>query len=164
MKTFSIGGVHPKDNKISANAEIEDFQSQFGDPKSTVTTTYLALENEAQHLEYSWGYAVFILNGNKWQLARVEMNESLPGAPRGVGIGSSESEITAAYKDMGMLANQDGSRNLYYDTLNIGVIKNNEDGTRTVQYSCQTLASKVCVIQYHLKNGHCVLIDQYYEP
>jgi Na+-translocating ferredoxin:NAD+ oxidoreductase subunit C len=26
MKTFSIGGVHPKDNKISANAEIEDFQ------------------------------------------------------------------------------------------------------------------------------------------
>jgi Na+-translocating ferredoxin:NAD+ oxidoreductase subunit C len=26
MKTFSIGGVHPKDNKISANSAIEEFQ------------------------------------------------------------------------------------------------------------------------------------------
>lgn len=38
-KTFSLGGVHPHDNKISANASIEDFP--------LVPRAYVSL---AQHL------------------------------------------------------------------------------------------------------------------
>ncbi len=142
----------------------EEFVAQFGQPRSEVPTQYLSVEAEAQHLEYPWGYAVFVLSGNQWLLARVEMNQSFTSAPRGVGFGSTEGEITAAYKDFGMKPNQDQSRNLYYDDPNSGVILQNADGTRTVQYSCGTLKSKVWVVQYHLSNGRCVRIDHFYKP
>lgn len=29
-------------------------------------TTYLNLTNSARHLQYNWGYAVFILENNAW--------------------------------------------------------------------------------------------------
>ncbi|NLI21909.1 MAG: hypothetical protein GX418_10220 [Clostridiales bacterium] len=143
---------------------LEDFTATFGQPKSTLPTTYLSLTGEAQHLEYAWGYAVFLLDANQWKLVRVEMTESFTSAPRGVGLGSSENEITAVYKDFGMLANQDGSRNLYYGATDIGVVLQNEDGARTVQYTCVTLDAKNWVLQYHLKNGRCDKIDHYYKP
>jgi len=142
----------------------EEFTDKFGDPKNTLTAQYLTMDNDAQHMEYSWGYAVFILSSNEWQLVRVEMTSQITAGPRGVGLGSTESEIVGAYKDMGMLANQDNSRNLYYSDTNIGVVLQNEDGTRTVQYTCQTTDSKTWVLQYHLQNDRCVKIDQYYKP
>lgn len=144
--------------------ELEAFTAQFGQPKNTMETTYLTLETQAQHLEYPWGYAVFALNGGKWQLVRVEMTDSATSAPRGVGLGSGEGEITGAFKDFGMPKNQDGSRNLYYADPQIGVVLQNEDGTRTVQYSCNTLESKVWVLQYVLRDGRCVKVVNYYKP
>ena len=144
--------------------DLEAFTAKFGQPKSTVETTYLTLDAQAQHLEYSWGYAVFTLNGAKWILVRVEMNDSATSMPRGVGLGSSEGDITGVYKDFGMVANQDGSRNLYNDDPSIGVVLANEDGTRTVQYTCVTLESKTWVLQYVLKSGRCVKVINYYKP
>jgi len=146
------------------STELEDFEQSFGQPTSVTDTTYLAMTNQAQHLEYAWGYAVFILNDTKWQLVRIEMNEQIASAPRGVGFGSSESEITSVYKDYGMLPNRDNSRNLYYDDPRIGAIVNNADGTRMVQYSCITLNSKVWVLQYILQNGRCNKMINYYKP
>ncbi|MCE5343132.1 MAG: chitobiase/beta-hexosaminidase C-terminal domain-containing protein [Eubacteriales bacterium] len=146
------------------STSVEDFKAQFGQPKSAVTTQYLTLADEAQHLEYAWGYAVFILNENKWQMVRIEMNDKIAASPRGVGLGDSESDIVAAYKDMGMLPNQDGSRNLYYNDLNSGVVLQNDDDTRTVQYSCKTTDGKVWILQYLLNNDRCVKIIHYYKP
>ena len=143
---------------------IEDFKAAFGEPTETKDTKYLTLENEAQHLEYPWGYAVFLLDSNKWLLVRLEMNQQFTTAPRGVGFGSSEGEITAAYKDFGMLPNQDGSRNLYYEDPRSGAILLGENGERMVQYTCYTLGGKVWVLQYHLQNGRCVKITHYYKP
>lgn len=143
---------------------LSDFEDAFGQPKTTTATQYLTMEGDAQHLEYAWGYAVFVLSDNQWQLVRVEMNSKFTSMPRNVGLGSSESEITAVYKDTGMLPNQDDSRNLYYSDPNVGVILQNEDGTRTVQYTCKTTDSKIWVLQYQMKNGRCVKIDHYYKP
>ena len=143
---------------------LEDFTGKFGQPKQTTDTTYLTVDGQAQHLEYPWGYAVFLLQNNKWQLVRVEMTDSIAGGPRGVGLGSSEKEITAAYKDFGMPPNQDTSRNLYYDDPDSGVVLQNEDGTRTVQYTCANLQNKVLVLQYQMRNDRCVAIDHYYKP
>lgn len=142
----------------------EDFQATFGQPSSVTETQYLTLEGQAQHYAYSWGYAVFVLTGNQWLLARVEMTDAMTSAPRGVGLGSSEAEITAKYKDFGMLPNQNQGRNLYYDDPRSGAILVHEDGTRTVQYTCTTLASKTWVLQYHLQNGRCVRLVNYYKP
>jgi tetratricopeptide (TPR) repeat protein len=149
--------------KLNATS-VEEFTSQFGQPTSAVTTKYLTLENEAQHLEYPWGYAVFILGDNEWQMARIEMSEKMTTAPRGVGLGDSETILVSTYKDMGMLPNQNNSRNLYYKDLNSGVVLQNDDGTRTVQYSCKTTEGKVWILQYLLSNNRCVKITNYYKP
>ena len=146
------------------STQIDDFTEQFGQPRTTTNTTYLALEGEAQQLDYAWGYAVFWLNGNQWKLVRLEITGQLASAPRGVGLGSSESQITGAYKDYGMKANQDGSRNLYNEEQQVGIVLKNEDGTKTVQYTCTNSESKILVLQYHLKGDRCVTIDQYYKP
>ncbi len=143
---------------------LEEFEAAYGQPKSVAATTYLTVSGEAQHLEYAWGYAVFVLSGNKWQLVRVEMTDAFTSAPRGVGLGSSESEITGAFKDFGMLPNQNSSRNLYYDGQETGAILVNDDGSRTVQYTCTTLAGKQWVLQYQMQNGRCVKIAHYYKP
>ena len=148
--------------KLNATT-LDAFTAAYGQPKNTVPT-YLTLDAQAQHLEYGWGYAVFALTGGQWNLVRVEMTDAFASAPRGVGIGSSEAEIAAAYKDFGMPENQDGSRNLYYADPQIGVVLANEDGTRTVQYTCKTLGGKTWVLQYHLQNKRCVKIVTYYKP
>ena len=143
---------------------IEDFKTKFGEPTTTTDTKYLMLDMQAQHLAYDWGYAVFLLDSNKWELVRIEMNRDLTPGPRGVGIGSSEKEITAVFKDFGMPLNQDGSRNLYYDGQNVGIVFNDADGTRIVQYTCVTLDNKQWVLQYCLQGGRCVKIDHFYKP
>jgi tetratricopeptide (TPR) repeat protein len=143
---------------------LADFEKRFGQPTNTTDTKYLNVDADAQQLDYAWGNAVFLLQNAAWNLVRVEMNSAFTAEPRGVGIGNSESEITAVYKDMGMLSNQDGSRNLYYNDPKIGVILNNSDGTRTVQYSCETSKSYEWVLQYVLKNERCVKIVHYYKP
>jgi len=142
----------------------EDFEKTFGQPTSVTDTTYLTVEGQAQHMEYPWGYAVFLLTNNKWALVRIEMNQQIASAPRGVGFGSSEAEITSVYKDYHMIANQDNSRNLYNDDPNTGQVLNAEDGTRIVQYSCFTKQGNVWVLQYVLKNGRCTKIVNYYKP
>ena len=95
---------------------------------------------------------------------RVDMHDAFSAPPRGVGLGNAESEITAVYKDMGMPKNQDGTRNLYYNDPKTGMILNNSDGTRTVQYTCATEKGYDWVLQYVLKNGRCVEIVNYYKP
>jgi tetratricopeptide (TPR) repeat protein len=143
---------------------ISDFENQFGQPTNTTDTKYLNMDADAQQLDYAWGNAIFLLQSGDWTLARVEMNSAFTPGPRGVGIGNSESEITAAYKDVGMLKNQDGSRNLYYNDPKIGVVLNNSDGTRTVQYSCETSKGYEWVLQYVIKNDRCMKIINYYNP
>ena len=144
---------------------IEEFTARIGEPLSTQTVQYLFYEGQAQELTYSWGSAVFLLTGNQWQLASVDMDRNISTPPRGVGVGNSEEEITAAFKDMGMPDNQDGSRNLYYADPEIGKILMNDDGTRTIQYTSTTLSSEVMQLQYVLNaQGMCTRIVHYFRP
>jgi len=142
----------------------EEFVSRFGSPKSVLDTTYLHLTEPARHLEYDWGYAVFALLNNKWQLVRVEMRSGFTGTPRGVGLGSSEAEVTGVFKDFGQVQAPNGTRGLYYDYPRVGQVLIAEDGTRYIQYTCQTLESKNWVLQYWLQNGHVKRIVHYYQP
>ncbi len=138
---------------------LADFTAAFGQPASTDPIQYMFYDGQAQQLTYAWGTAAFVLAGNQWQLTSVDMNQAISQPPRGVGIGSSEAAITAAFKDFGMPPNQDGSRNLYYADPDIGVILKNEDGTRTIQYSTTTLKSKPLILQFILDGqGVCTRI------
>lgn len=144
---------------------VDEFTAAFGKPQREVETTYLGLENQARHLDYDWGYAVFILENGAWQVVRVEMNRQIATAPRGVGFGSTEDEIAAVYKDFGQLRAANGTRGLYYDYPDVGQVLVNEDGTRTVKYSCQISTSKVWVLEYHLgASGRVDKIINYYQP
>lgn len=151
-------------NFVLGQTTQEAFKASEGAPKSESPTRYQGLEDEALHLEYDWGYAVFGFVGGKWVLVRVEMNQQIASAPRGVGFGSSEKDITSVYKDMGQLPGKSGNRGLYYDDPNIGKVIQNADGAKTVQYSCKTLENKIWVLQYHLESDRVVKIIHYYQP
>lgn len=99
---------------------IDEFKAAFGNPSQELETTYLNLTNSARHLQYNWGYAVFILENSAWQLVRVDMNSEIGTPPRGVGFGSTESEIVSVYKDFGQVEAPNGTRGLYYEYPNVG--------------------------------------------
>ncbi len=143
---------------------LNEFKETFGQPQEELDTVYLSADRAAKHLTYPWGYAVFALNGNLWQLVRIEMNESLGNGPRGVGFGSSEAEITGVYKDFGQLQSPNGERGLYYDYPRVGKVHVLEDGTRMVQYSCATAAGELWILQYYLQNDRVNKIIHYYQP
>lgn len=145
---------------------MESFTSAFGQPKEQLETTYLTMEGQARHLTYDWGYAVFVLTDGKWQLTRIDMTSSIAQGPRGVGFGSTLEEITAAYKDFGQVQSPDGSRGLYYDLPNVGrVEKPQDDGKRTVSYTCQAPDGHKWVLNYHLSaSGRVERIEHYYQP
>lgn len=65
------------------------------------------------------------------------MNSEIGTPPRGVGFGSTESEIVSVYKDFGQVEAPNGTRGLYYEYPNVGQVLVNDDGTRTVRYSCR---------------------------
>ena len=143
----------------------DEFKQTFGNPKKELPTAYLGTGKEAVHLEYDWGYAVFMLDGSAWELVRIVMNKSLGNAPRGVGFGSTEADVTAAYKDFGQLQSPNGERGLYYAYPNVGKVEIRDDGSRVIEYSCSTAASDVWVLQYWLgKNGRVNQIVHYYQP
>ncbi len=144
---------------------MADFKQAFGNPKEELSANYLGLAAEAKHLTYDWGYAVFLLENGAWKLVRIEMNRALGATPRGVGFGSTEAEVTAVYKDCGQLPNVDGSRGLYSEYPSVGQILLNEDGSKTIQYSCANAAGDVWILQYHLgSNGRVNKITHYYQP
>ncbi len=162
MKIYS---VEDKFGGFTVNTtSVEEFKQTFGKPTAETPTQYLHLEEEATKLDYPWGHAVFILSGNSWSLVRVEMNSQITQEPRGVGFGSTQSEVTSAYRDFGQPKNQSGSRGLYFAEVNTGQVLLNPDGTETVQYTCPTLDSKTWVLQYNLKNGRVYQICNYYQP
>ena len=148
-----------------SKTQLGEFTSRIGEPSATETVQYLFYEGQAQQLTYSWGNAVFILSGNQWVLASVTMDRNIATPPRGVGVGNSESEIVAVYKDFGMPPNQDNSRNLYYADPDIGVILQNGDGTRTIQYTSTTLSNQMMMLQYVINaQGLCTQIVNFYRP
>lgn len=143
---------------------MEEFKQTFGNPQEEIETTYLGLTGSARHLNYPWGYAVFHLDGD-WELVRIEMNKSIGSGPRGVGFGSSESDITAVYKDFGQVQSPNGERGLYYDYPRVGKVKVLEDGSRMVEYTCTTVKGEGWVLQYHMgQNNRCHKITHYYQP
>ncbi len=145
--------------------QLASFTDSFGQPSATQDIQYLFYEGQAQELSYPWGKAVFILVGNQWQLASVDMNRNIVTPPRNVGVDSTEAEIVGAFKDFGMPDNQDGSRNLYYTDPDIGVIMNNSDGTHTIQYSTTSLTNKLMYLQFVLDDrGVCTRVTHFLRP
>lgn len=143
---------------------LDEFVSAFGQPTETIDTTYLSLSDACRHLSYDWGYAVFVLNGSNWELVRIDMNRQIATPPRGVGFGSTESEVTGAYRDCTQPEGGDGTRGLYYDYPRVGQVLIADDGTRYIQYTLSTAASNTWVLQYWLHNGKVNRIVHYYQP
>ncbi len=144
---------------------MADFKAAFGEPREDLTSNYLGLAAEARHLNYDWGYAVFLLENGAWKLVRIDMTRAIANMPRGVAFGSTEAEVTAAYQDCGMLPNLDSTRGLYWNYPAVGQVLVNADGSRTVQYSCSTVAGNMWILQYHLDgSGKVCRVTHYYQP
>ena len=142
----------------------EQFEATFGQAKTVTETSYLHLTNPTRHLEYNWGYAVFILNNNQWQLVRVEMRSGFTSTPRNIGLGASAADVMAAYKDFGQVQSPNGTRGLYYDYPRVGQYLIHTDGTHYIQYTGHTLESKMWVLQYWLEGGAVKRIVHFWQP
>lgn len=143
---------------------MDQFTSAFGQPQKKMDSSYYNLTGACTHLQYSWGYAVFYLQGKTWQLVRVEMNSRITKGPRGADFGMTEEQITALFRDYGQEANKDGSRGLYYNYPSVGQIILREDGTRVIQYQLQNGSANTWYLEFWLKNGKVNKITHYYVP
>ena len=142
----------------------EQFEATFGKARTVTETSYMHLTNPTRHLEYDWGYAVFILNNNQWQMVRVEMRSGFTSTPRNIGLGASAAEVMAAYRDFGQVASPNGTRGLYYDYPRVGQYLIHTDGTHYIQYTGHTLESKMWVLQYWLEGGAVKRIVHFWQP
>lgn len=162
LKIYSIEDVFA--GFTLGETSLDEFKQEFGQPTNEVATTYLSSTDDAKHLDYPWGYAVFILSNNQWLLMRVEMNSSITTQPRNVGFGSTESEVTGVFKDFGQLPSTNGERGLYYDYPNVGKVEIADDGTRIIRYQCLSLSSKNLFLEYYMGDGQVVKMVHYSMP
>lgn len=142
----------------------DEFFASFGRSEDVTDSTYGSAKTTSKIYRYEWGEAEFVLVSNKWILARLDMRSKFTELPRGVGFGSTEAEVVAAYKDMGQLPNLDGTRGLYYALPNTGRIDVDEQGTRYIRYSAGTSKGVNWILMYYLSNeGTVNRIVHYYE-
>lgn len=143
----------------------DEFFTQFGRAESSADVAYSTLiSTSAKRYNYPWGYAEFILASNKWVLVSLDMNTKITAEPRGVGFGNTEEEIISKFKDMGQAPNLDGTRGLYYGLPDVGRVLIDDNGTRYIQYACNTPDNRVWVVEYYLNNGTVNKIKHYYLP
>ena len=85
-------------------------------------------------------------------------------APRGTGIGQTETEIVSAYRDMGQVASASGNRGLYQNDKGVGRILKTESG-KIIRYVCHTADSHTWQLDYTLNQyGVCTAIETIYLP
>lgn len=143
---------------------LDTFFTQFGRSEDLEDSTYGMLETQSKIFTYDWGTVEFVLISNKWVVAKLDMKQNLTQAPRGIGFGKTEAEITAAFKDMGQKPNLDNTRGLYYDLPNSGVIDVTEKGERFVKYTAGTSKGVTWVLEYYFNSsGEVNRIVHYYQ-
>lgn len=143
----------------------DDFRAKYNEAEKTEIVSMGGIEGECQKRIYSWGYAIFYRQSGRQLLGELYFTTNLFKAPRGTGIGNSESEVVGQFRDMGQVEGPSGSRGLYENSSGKGKIYVNEDGTKTIRYTAITPDSHRWQLEYTLsKSGTVIAVDQLYIP
>ena len=143
----------------------DEFREAYGDAQSMEEVRMGGIEDVCQKRIYSWGYAIFYRQSGKQLLGELYFTGGPFKAPRGTGIGSTESDVVGKFRDMGQVASASGSRGLYENDSGKGKIYQQEDGTRVIRYTAVTADSHKWQLEYTISRaGTVISVDQLYIP
>jgi len=146
------------------NTTREAFLAQFTDEISRETVWLYGIDGECERHIYSWGYATFMKTKAGWMLAEVYLTNNELKAPRGTGIGMTETEIVSQYKDFKQVTSPSGNRGLYEDGNDKGKIYVQENGGKIIRYRTGTEDAHIWQLDYILDAaGKCTAIHWLYE-
>lgn len=131
----------------------EAFIKKMGSPLEETPIQDGSVQSDALLLTYSWGEARFYLTEKGYTLYAVETSSPNMTGPRKTKLGMSETDITALFRDMGQIHNQDGSRSIYYDTQN---------KKYAMMYHFDAFNDRIDYIYYRADNG-AVTLSYYLE-
>ncbi len=171
-KPKSAFGVEDTLDKIlpGTTTQLEFFEA-YGEGESAGTVQSGDYSTECRRYDYPWGYVIMNLPRKTWVVVEVcYTSDDAPfSAPRGTGIGQTETAVVDKYKDMLQLESASHNRGLYYveeqsGKIYHGKIYQMEDGTRTIRYRYYDTAHWL-QLEYRLnKSGTVNCIDMKYIP
>ena len=142
----------------------EAFVTQFGAELSKESVWIYGIDGECERYTYPWGYATFMKTKAGWMLAEVYLTNNDLKAPRGTGIGMTENEIVALFRDYKQVTSPSGNRGLYEDGKDKGKIYVQEDGGKIIRYRTGTEDAHIWQLDYILDAaGKCTAIHWLYE-
>lgn len=144
---------------------LEQFVSRYGEPDARQEITDTAVRGKCVSLTYSWGVAKFYYVETGALLYYIDTTNTSTVGPRDTKFGMTETQITEKFRDMGQLKNQDGSRNLYYDSGNgfYAKVYVTGDTSRRIDYSyIDSVNSATVTLSYYLENNKCVRMTDSY--
>lgn len=129
------------------------FVRKFGAPREEKTIEDSTVVGSAVQLDYSWGYARFVISGDGYVIYAFESTGSVTG-PRKTRIGMSEKDLVELYRDMGQAHDQNGDRSIYFDK-NAGYAKKYHlDSTHDrIDYAYFRKDNGTVTLSYFLENG-----------
>ena len=144
---------------------LEQFTARFGEPEKRQEITDTAVRGKCVSLTYPWGIAKFYYAEKGALLYYVDTTNTAVVGPRDTKFGMTETQITEKFRDMGQLKNQDGSRNIYYDSQDGSYAKVYITGenTKRIDYSyTDKVNSATVTLSYYLEDNKCVRITDSY--
>jgi len=166
LRGYNFEEDAPKDFTLYVTGMIE-FQRLYGEGTLVGEVTLENLDTECRRYDYPWGYAVMSRTKTGWVLAQVHITGNSPiQAPRGTGIGDSESYVVGKFRDMGQVASASGNRGLYASKDGTGKIWVQDDGGKIIRYRCYSAdGSHFWQLDYRTNAAGTVTeIDMLYDP
>lgn len=144
---------------------LEQFVARYGEPEKRQEITDTAVRGKCVSLTYSWGVAKFYYVEKGALLYYIDTTNASMAGPRKTKLGMNEGLITEKFRDMGQVKNQDGSRNLYYDSHDgcYGKIYITGTNTERIDYSyTDTENSATVTLSYYLEDNKCTRMTASY--
>ena len=144
----------------------DQFVQKFGNPTEEKDIGVdPAIRGKCIELLYPWGYARFYYTQSGPVLYHISTTDSSVTAPRSTKIGNSEKKIVDKFRDMGQAENQDGSRDLYFDSKEgcFGKVSIIDENNKRIDYIYNdTAKSAVITMTYFLKDDKVIRMEHSY--
>lgn len=141
----------------------EAFLTKYGEGSSTETVWMYGVDGDCEKHTYPWGYATFMKIKSGWVLADLYFTTGQFSGPRGTGIGMTEKDVVAKFKDFGQIESPSGNRGLYHDmeSSDKGKIYVNPEGGKVIRYRTDTADAHVWQLDYFLNDAGTVTAIQW---
>ncbi len=137
------------------------FTKKYGSPLSEKEVEDDAMPDTCVSLQYSWGEARFYIGEKGYILYYISTTSSSMSAPRKTKVGMKEKDLTALFRDMGQLNDQNGDRSLYFDESanSFGKLYRLDDINDRISYSYKRTDGAITTLTYYMENDTVARIE-----